>query len=111
MVYEVFPVLSEYLDELKQYGPTYSQWAGMEEDLMEPLTGVADCMEQCGKQTEEQIQNLSEILVPALHEYLLCVETLRVRPTPQHPSFSSHQQERVAGEITIILVNIKITII
>lgn len=74
------PLLAEYLDELKQYGPTYTQWAGSEEDLLEPLKGVAGCVERCSKETEEQIQHLSEVLVPALHEYVLCAETLKVSP-------------------------------
>ena len=71
----VFP---EYLDELKQYSPTYTQWAGLEEELEEPLKGVASCVERCSKETEEQIHHLSEVLVPALHEYVLCAETLKV---------------------------------
>ncbi|KAG7231571.1 hypothetical protein INR49_011545 [Caranx melampygus] len=67
----------EYLDELRQYGPTYAQWAGSEVELAEPLKGVAGCVERCGKETEEQIHHLSEVLVPALHEYVLCAETLK----------------------------------
>ncbi|XP_034717981.1 sorting nexin-7 [Etheostoma cragini] len=67
----------EYLDELKQYSPTYSQWAESEEELAEPLRAVASCVERCGLETEEQIQHLSEVLVPALHEYVLCAETLK----------------------------------
>ncbi|XP_062297725.1 sorting nexin-7 isoform X2 [Scomber scombrus] len=67
----------EHLDELKQYGPTYTQWAGLEEELEEPLKGVAGCVERCSKETEEQIHHLSEVLVPALHEYVLCAETLK----------------------------------
>ncbi|XP_058491539.1 sorting nexin-7 isoform X2 [Solea solea] len=67
----------EYLDELKQYSPTYTHWAGSERDLAEPLKGVASCVEHCGKETEEQTQHLSEVLVPVLHEYVLCAETLR----------------------------------
>lgn len=74
----VFSVLAEYLDELRQYGPTYTQWAGSEEDLAAPLKGMAGCVERCSKETEEQIQHLSEVLVPALHEYVLCAETLKV---------------------------------
>lgn len=73
----VFP---EYLDELKQYGPTYTQWAGLEEELADPLKGVANCVEQCGKESEEQIRHLSEVLAPILHEYVLCAETLKVSP-------------------------------
>ncbi|XP_011471869.1 sorting nexin-7 [Oryzias latipes] len=67
----------EYLDELRQYSSTYAQWAGSEENLSEPLKGVASCAERCCKETEERIQHLSEVLVPALHEYVLCAETLK----------------------------------
>lgn len=68
----------EYLHELKQYGPIYAQWAGLEEDLADPLKGMAGCVEKCGKESEEHVQHLSEVLVPVLHEYVLCAETLRV---------------------------------
>ncbi|XP_075870237.1 sorting nexin-7 isoform X3 [Nelusetta ayraudi] len=67
----------EYLEELKQYGPAYTQWADLEEALAEPLRGVASCVEQCGKETEEHVQHLSDALVPALHEYVLCAETVK----------------------------------
>ncbi|XP_054621255.1 sorting nexin-7 [Dunckerocampus dactyliophorus] len=67
----------EYLDELKQCGPAYTQWADIEEDLAEPLNVVSNCVEQCRKETEKQIHHLSEVLVPALHEYVLCAEVLK----------------------------------
>ncbi|XP_074550187.1 sorting nexin-7 isoform X3 [Halichoeres trimaculatus] len=67
----------EYLDELKQYTPTYTQWAESEEDLAEPLKGVAGCVDRCSKETEEHINHMSEVLVPALHEYVLCAETVK----------------------------------
>lgn len=67
----------EYLDELRQYSPAYTQWAGSEEELAEPLNGVAGCVEHCSKETEELIGHLSDVLVPALHEYVLCAETLK----------------------------------
>ncbi|XP_070708951.1 sorting nexin-7 isoform X1 [Pempheris klunzingeri] len=67
----------EYLDELKQYSSTYTQWVGSEEELAEPLKGVAGCVERCSKETEERIHHMSEVLVPALHEYVLCAETLK----------------------------------
>ncbi|KAK2859301.1 hypothetical protein Q5P01_003921 [Channa striata] len=67
----------EYLDELKQYGPTYTQWAGFEEELGDPLKGMASCVELCSKETEEQVHHLSEVLIPTLHEYVLCTETLK----------------------------------
>lgn len=68
----------EYVDQLKQYSPTYSQWAGLEEELDQPLRGIGNCVEQCSKQTEEHMQHLSDVLVPALHDYVLCGETLKV---------------------------------
>ncbi|XP_054878762.1 sorting nexin-7 [Poeciliopsis prolifica] len=67
----------EYMDELKQYGLTYFQWAETEKLLAEPLKGVGSCVERCSKETEEQIQYLSEVLVPTLHEYVLCADTLK----------------------------------
>ncbi len=78
-------MLPEYLDELKQYSPTYTQWVGSEEELADPLRGVASCVERCSKETEEQIHQLSEVLVPALHEYVLCAETLKVSPDHTDP--------------------------
>lgn len=72
-------LLSEYLEELKQYGPAYTQWADLEEALAEPLRGVASCVERCGQETEEHVQHLSDVLVPALHEYVLCAETVKVK--------------------------------
>lgn len=72
-------VLPEYVDELKQYSPTYARWGELEEELTEPLKGMASCVVQCSKEAEEHIQHLSEVLVPALHEYVLCAETLKVR--------------------------------
>ncbi|XP_037312340.2 sorting nexin-7 [Pungitius pungitius] len=67
----------EYLDELKQYNPTYAQWAELEEELAEPLSGVAGCVERCSKETDAQVHHLSDVLVPALHEYVLCTESLK----------------------------------
>ncbi|KAG7487535.1 hypothetical protein MATL_G00024620 [Megalops atlanticus] len=67
----------EYLDELKEYGPVYTLWSGSEEELVEPLKGVASCIERCCREKEEQISHLSETLVPSLHEYVLCAETLK----------------------------------
>ncbi|XP_053717036.1 sorting nexin-7 [Synchiropus splendidus] len=67
----------EYLDELQQYSNTYTHWAGTEELLKEPLKGVASCIEECGKETKEQIHHLTDVLIPTLHEYALCTETLK----------------------------------
>ncbi|XP_047424090.1 sorting nexin-7 [Mugil cephalus] len=67
----------EYVDEVMQCSSTYTQWADSERELAESLRGIAGCVEQCTKDTEEQIQHLSQSLVPALHEYVLCAETLK----------------------------------
>lgn len=85
--FSLFFVLLEYMDELKQYSPTYLQWAESEEQLAETLKGVGSCVEGCSKETEEQIQHLSEVLVPVLHEYVICADTLKVRT---HAWMTSH---------------------
>ncbi|KAK7881844.1 hypothetical protein WMY93_030253 [Mugilogobius chulae] len=67
----------EYVDELHQYSPAYSQWAELEEGLSEPLQGVSRSLELCAQETDAQAQDLSDVLVPVLHEYVLCADTLR----------------------------------
>uniref|UniRef100_A0A4W6F3B5 Sorting nexin 7 n=1 Tax=Lates calcarifer TaxID=8187 RepID=A0A4W6F3B5_LATCA len=84
---EEFTLMQEYVedfsnkicsvDKVTQRIIKEQRVAGSEEDLAEPLKGVARCVEGCSKETEEQIQHLSEVLVPALHEYVLCAETLK----------------------------------
>lgn len=71
-------LLAEYVEELRRCGPSYSLWAALEEDLAEPLRGVASCVERCCLETEEHIQHLSQVLVPAIHEYVLCADTVKV---------------------------------
>ncbi|KAJ8010439.1 hypothetical protein DPEC_G00075090 [Dallia pectoralis] len=67
----------EYLGELKEYAPVYTLWSGSEDTLVGPLKGVADCIERCWKETEEQDNHLTDTLVPTLHEYVLCSESLK----------------------------------
>lgn len=68
----------EYQDELKQYSPAYSQWAELEQDgLPEILRGVSRSVELCGQEAEQRTQELSETLLPVLHEYVLCADTLK----------------------------------
>ncbi|TSK34840.1 Sorting nexin-7 [Bagarius yarrelli] len=67
----------EYLDELKEYGPAYTLWSGSEDELVEPLKLMASCLDRCSKETEEQIEHLSNNLLPTLHEYALCAENLK----------------------------------
>lgn len=68
----------EYLDELKQYSPAYCQWAELEESsLSDVLRGVSQSIELCGQETERCAQELSDTLLPVLHEYVLCADTLK----------------------------------
>uniref|UniRef100_A0A8C1TPC5 Sorting nexin 7 n=1 Tax=Cyprinus carpio TaxID=7962 RepID=A0A8C1TPC5_CYPCA len=67
----------EYLEELKECGPTYALWSQSEEELAEPLKDVAGCVDRCCKETEEQVKNLNDNLIPVLHEYALCTDTLK----------------------------------
>lgn len=71
-------VVTEYLEELKECGPTYALWSQSEEELAEPLKDVAGCVDRCCKETEEQVKNLNDNLIPVLHEYALCTDTLKV---------------------------------
>ncbi|XP_072430700.1 sorting nexin-7 isoform X3 [Chiloscyllium punctatum] len=69
--------LKEHLTEMKEYGPIYTVWSESEQDLAEPLKGVASSIENCCKAIEGLTIGLSEDLLPALHEYVLCAETLK----------------------------------
>ncbi|XP_051971157.1 sorting nexin-7-like isoform X2 [Xyrauchen texanus] len=67
----------EHLQELKECGPTYMLWSNSEEELAEPLKSMAGCLDRCCKETEEQVKQLNDNLIPALHEYVLCTEILK----------------------------------
>uniref|UniRef100_UPI00398EA730 sorting nexin-7 isoform X2 n=1 Tax=Pristiophorus japonicus TaxID=55135 RepID=UPI00398EA730 len=69
--------LKEHLSEMKEYSPIYTLWSGSEQELAEPLKGVASSIENCCKATEGLTMGLAENLLPALHEYVLCAETLK----------------------------------
>ncbi len=71
-------VVTEYLEELKEYGPTYELWSQSEEELAESLKNVAGSVDRCCKETEEQVKHLNDHLIPVLHEYVLCADTLKV---------------------------------
>ncbi|KAI5106249.1 sorting nexin-7 isoform X1 [Silurus meridionalis] len=67
----------EYLEDMKDSGPLYTLWSGSEEELVEPLKLMASCLDRCYKETEEQIEHLSNSLLPMLHEYVLCADNLK----------------------------------
>ncbi|XP_039590660.1 sorting nexin-7 isoform X2 [Polypterus senegalus] len=69
----------EYLEEMKECGPVYTLWSASEVELVDILKGMAGCIDNCCKATEEQVVDLSEGLLPVLHEYVLCAETLKLK--------------------------------
>ncbi|XP_067846080.1 sorting nexin-7 isoform X6 [Heptranchias perlo] len=69
--------LKEHLVEMREYSPIYTLWSGSEQELSEPLKGVASSIENCCKATGGLTMGLTENLLPALHEYVLCAETLK----------------------------------
>ncbi|KAG8555603.1 hypothetical protein GDO81_017756 [Engystomops pustulosus] len=66
----------DYYEEMKEYGPIYTLWSASEEDLVDPLRGVAGCIDKCCKVTEALNSKLSNDLIPIIHEYVLYSETL-----------------------------------
>ncbi|XP_035246132.1 sorting nexin-30 isoform X3 [Anguilla anguilla] len=68
---------SEYLVELREYGPVYSGWASSEGDLREPLEGVSGCVANCSTALEELTEDMSEDFLPVLREYVLYIESMK----------------------------------
>nr|KAF6305004.1 sorting nexin 7 [Pipistrellus kuhlii] len=66
----------EYVDEMKELGPTHALWAELEDDLADTLGGVASCLDRCCQATERRLRGLAEALLPVLHEYVLYGEML-----------------------------------
>uniref|UniRef100_A0A673JCD7 Sorting nexin-30 n=1 Tax=Sinocyclocheilus rhinocerous TaxID=307959 RepID=A0A673JCD7_9TELE len=70
---------SEFLMELREYGPVYSSWSSFEEDLHDPLEGVSGCVSNCSSALEELTEDMSEDFLPVLREYVLYIESMKVR--------------------------------
>ncbi|KAJ8402065.1 hypothetical protein AAFF_G00373000 [Aldrovandia affinis] len=68
---------SEYLVELREYGPVYSGWASSEGELQEPLEGVSGCVANCSSALEELTEDMSEDFLPVLREYVLYIESMK----------------------------------
>lgn len=68
---------SEYLMELREYGPVYSSWASFEGELHEPLEGVAGCVSNCSSALDELTEDMSEEFLPVLREYVLYIESMK----------------------------------
>ncbi|XP_074118861.1 sorting nexin-7 isoform X1 [Sminthopsis crassicaudata] len=74
--HRIYKEEKEYFEEMKEYGPIYTWWSASEEDLVDSLKGVASCIDKCCKATERRIVDLSESLLPVVHEYVLYSEIL-----------------------------------
>ncbi|MBN3295532.1 SNX30 protein, partial [Amia calva] len=68
---------SEYVVELREYGPVYSSWATAEGELHQPLEGVSGCVVNCCTALEELMEDMSEDFLPVLREYVLYVESMK----------------------------------
>lgn len=64
--------------ELREHSPVYTSWASFEEDLHEPLEGVAGCVLNCTSALEELTEDMSEDFLPVLREYVLYIESMKV---------------------------------
>lgn len=71
--------LAEYLVELREYGPVYSTWGGLEVELSEPLEGVSACIGNCCTALEELSEDMTEDFLPVLREYILYAESMKVK--------------------------------
>ncbi|NXQ56118.1 SNX30 protein, partial [Anthoscopus minutus] len=67
----------EYLVELREYGPVYSTWGGLELELSEPLEGVSACIGNCCTALEELSEDMTEDFLPVLREYILYAESMK----------------------------------
>uniref|UniRef100_A0A8C5QS30 Sorting nexin 7 n=1 Tax=Leptobrachium leishanense TaxID=445787 RepID=A0A8C5QS30_9ANUR len=66
----------DYCEELKEYGPIYTLWSASEEDLVDPMKGMAGSIDRCYRVTDTLSSKLSGDLIPIIHEYVLYSETL-----------------------------------
>lgn len=57
----------------------YSSWAASEEELRRPLEGVAGSVTTCCGALEELSDNMSQDFLPVLREYVLYIESMKVR--------------------------------
>lgn len=64
--------------ELREYGPVYSSWSSFEEELHDPLEGVAGCVSNCSSALDELTEDMSEDFLPVLREYVLYIESMKV---------------------------------
>lgn len=63
----------------------YNSWAGAEEELQRPLEGVASCVSTCCRALEDHSENMGQDFLPVLREYVLYIESMKVRATVSEP--------------------------
>ncbi|XP_038660115.1 sorting nexin-30 isoform X1 [Scyliorhinus canicula] len=68
---------AEYLVELREYGPIYSSWSAIEEELNKPLNGVSNCVGSCCITLDDLSEDMSEDFLPVLREYVLYIESMK----------------------------------
>ncbi|XP_041447224.1 sorting nexin 7 S homeolog isoform X1 [Xenopus laevis] len=68
-----------YYEGLKEYGPVHTLWSASEEELVDSLKGMANCIDKCCKVTDTLNLKLSGELIPIIHEYVLYSETLSLK--------------------------------
>ncbi|XP_067886774.1 sorting nexin-30 [Heterodontus francisci] len=68
---------AEYLVELREYGPIYSSWSSIDEDLNKPLSGVSNCIGSSCIALEDLSEDMSDDFLPVLREYVLYVESMK----------------------------------
>ncbi|XP_078070197.1 sorting nexin-30 isoform X2 [Mustelus asterias] len=68
---------AEYLVEFREYGPIYSSWSAIEEELNKPLNGVSNCIGSCCITLEDLSEDMSDDFLPVLREYVLYIESMK----------------------------------
>ncbi|XP_048476165.1 sorting nexin-30 [Rhincodon typus] len=68
---------AEYLVELREYGPIYSSWSAIEEELNKPLIGVSNCVGSNCIALEDLSEDMSDDFLPVLREYVLYIESMK----------------------------------
>lgn len=66
---------------MREYSSVYSSWAGSEEELQRPLEGVSCTVSKSCQALEDLSENMGQDFLPVLREYVLYVESMKVRPT------------------------------
>ncbi|XP_077969760.1 sorting nexin-30-like isoform X3 [Styela clava] len=62
----------ELVNELKEYAPTYSEWASTENQVLAPIiTSVSKCVDSCAEWARKNAEDHELYFIPPLKEYML----------------------------------------